>query len=292
MKLTVLGTGGGGSPRLERAGSAAVVTVGDDRLLFDCGPSATMQLLRAGIRPERVGPLFVTHHHFDHIVDLPYFAMSSWLAGRDEPLSVFGPAGTGRIVDTLFGAEGAFDADLRARSESAAAQRIYMSRHGRTRERMRIVATDVLTEGPIHESLAWRVSAARVPHTQPFMESMAYRVDAGGKSVVISGDTAPSAAMETFATGADVLLHECTRPDADLIRLGLEHHHTGPMALGAIAQRAGVGTLVLTHFSIEHGDVGAVEGMAAEVRRHFTGETIVGSDLLELNLEKAMQMGR
>jgi len=282
MKLTVLGTGGGGSPRLGRAGSAALVTVGDDRLLFDCGPSATVQLLRAGVRPEDVGPLFLTHHHFDHLVDLPYFAMSSWIAGREEPLSVFGPVGTSHIVDMLFGADGAFDADLRARSESPAAQRIYMSRHGKTRDRMRIVAIDLLTEGPIHESAGWRVSAARMPHTQPFMESLAYRVDSGDRSVVISGDTAPSAAMEAFAAGADVLLHECTRPDDDLIRLGLEHHHTGPIALGAIAQRAGVATLVLTHFSIEHGAPGSVERMATEVRRHFTGETVVGSDLLEL----------
>lgn len=282
MKLTLLGTGGGGSPRLERAGSAALVTVGSDRLLFDCGPSATVQLLRAGVRPADVGPVFLTHHHFDHLVDLPYFAMSSWLAGREEPLSVFGPAGTGHITRTFFGPDGAFDADLRARSESPAAQRIYMSRHGRHRERMRVVATDVLTDGPIHETAAWRVSAARVPHTQPFMDSLAYRVDSGGRSVVISGDTAPSAVMEEFAAGADVLVHDCTRPDDDLERLGLEHHHTGPIALAGIAQRAGIATLVLTHFSMEHGDPASVDRMAADVRRRFTGETVVGSDLLEL----------
>lgn len=284
MKLTLLGTGGGGSPRLERAGAAVLVSVGDHRLLFDCGPSATVQLLRSGVRPASVGPVFLTHHHFDHIVDLPYFAMSSWLAGREEPLSVFGPPGTAELATTLFGSAGAFHADLAARSESPAAQRIYVARHGKTRERMRVLATDVIADGPVHEAGGWRVSAARVPHTQPYMESLAYRLDADEGSVVISGDTGPSSVMEAFAADADVLVHDCTRPDEDLLRLGLEHHHTGPLALGQIAQRARVRTVVLTHFSIEYGDSRAVAAMTSAVQRTFTGRTVAGEDLLELEV--------
>ena len=281
MKLTLLGTGGGGTPRLERAGSAALIKIGDERLLFDCGPSATVQMLRANVRPLDVGPLFLTHHHFDHMVDLPYFAMSSWLAGRERPLAVFGPVGTSKVLEALFGPSGAFSADLRARSEGEAAQRIYLARDGKRRERLNVHAIDV-TEGLVQETATWRVSAVRTPHTQPFMESLAYRVDAEGQSVVVSGDTAPSEAVERLASGADVLLHDCTRPDADLARLGLEHHHTGPLALGALAERAGVRTVVLTHFSVEHGRAESVAAMARDVARGFRGTVLVGEDLLEI----------
>lgn len=282
MKLVVLGTSAGGPPRLQRQGSAWALVIGEEVLLFDCGPSATMQMVRAGIPLQRVTRVFFTHHHFDHFIDYPYLAISSWLLGRRGPLLVYGPAPTARLSEQLFGPGGVFDQDLRARSQGEGAQSIHLSNHGRRLEHMTVDATDITSPGIVCSGDGWTVSAVFTRHTQPFMESVAYRVDRGGRSIVFSGDTAPSDSVRELARGASVLVHECTRPDANLRELNLESHHTGPAALGRLASAAGVERLVLVHFSSANDSDAAIAAMAATVRGIYPGEVIVANDLTEV----------
>ena len=97
MKLTLLGTGGP-IPDPTRHGSAAALEVGGARLLFDAGRGVVLQMTRAGIPVEEVGPVFVTHHHYDHIGDLADVILTGWLQGRRRPLRVVGPPGTESIA--------------------------------------------------------------------------------------------------------------------------------------------------------------------------------------------------
>jgi ribonuclease BN (tRNA processing enzyme) len=53
-----------------------VVELGDEQLMFDCGPAATHKLVKAGLFPTPVDHLFFTHHHFDHDVDYPAFLLA------------------------------------------------------------------------------------------------------------------------------------------------------------------------------------------------------------------------
>lgn len=288
MKLVVLGTSAGGPPRLDRQGSAWALLIGDDVLLFDCGPSATMQLVRAGIPLQRVTRVFFTHHHFDHFIDYPYLAISSWLLGRRGPLEVHGPVPTARLSEQLFGAGGIFDQDLRARSQSEGAQRIHLSNHGRRLDHLVVNATDITSAGVVCSGPDWTVTAVFTRHTQPFMESVAYRVDHGDRSVVFSGDTAPSGAVRELARDATVLVHECTRPDENLRELGLESHHTGPAALGELARDARVKTLVLVHFSSANDSDEAIGAMADTVRRTYAGDVIAARDLTEVVIGEAV----
>lgn len=284
MKLVVLGTSAGGPPRLHRQGSAWALVIGEDVLLFDCGPSATLQLVRAGIPLERVTRLFFTHHHFDHFIDYPYLAISSWLRGRRGPLKVYGPAPTARISEQLFGAGGVFDQDLRSRSQGEGAQRIHLSNHGRRLDHLTVDATDIVAPGVVCSGADWTVTAAFTRHTQPFMESVAYRVDQGDRSIVFSGDTGPSDSVRELARGASVLVHECTRPDENLRELHLESHHSGPAAVGRLATAAGVGRLVLVHFSSANDSDAAIAAMAETVRGIYPGEVIAANDLTEVEV--------
>src|SRR6185436_1262512 len=81
------------TPTAERFGSSYVLQLGDEYLMFDCGPATTHKLVRAGLWPTRIGHLFFTHHHFDHDVDYPCFLLTRWdqCNGREKELEVFGP---------------------------------------------------------------------------------------------------------------------------------------------------------------------------------------------------------
>ena len=91
MKITLLGTGGP-RPDPRRQGPALVVAIGEERLLFDAGRGVAVQLLRAGVRLADVNPVFITHHHYDHIGDLGDLILSTWLEGRRQPASPPNPS--------------------------------------------------------------------------------------------------------------------------------------------------------------------------------------------------------
>src|SRR5262245_59685211 len=118
MKLTLLGTGG---PRPDpgRHGAAVVLEIGDRSLLFNTGRGVVLQLVRAGVPLVQVSPIFLSHHHYDHIADLADVILTSWLEGRPQPLRIFGPPGTTAIVRALL--DKVYDRDIAFRSTGALA---------------------------------------------------------------------------------------------------------------------------------------------------------------------------
>ena len=102
MSLTLSIVGSGTPvPSADRFGSAYLLSIGDTRLLFDCGPATTYKLARLGVAPTAIDHLFFTHHHFDHDVDYPCFLLSRWdqSVGGEPVLSVHGPARRWRLPD-------------------------------------------------------------------------------------------------------------------------------------------------------------------------------------------------
>jgi ribonuclease BN (tRNA processing enzyme) len=141
---------------------------------------------------------------------------------------------------------------------------------------------------------ALKVTAARVQHP-PLTDSFAYRFDWAGKSLVYSGDTAPCPDLIDLARGADVLVQEAMylpaldrliagESNAPTLRQHLLASHTTAEQAGEIAAAAGVKRLVLTHF-VPGGDARVTDtDWATAARQAFTGEVIVGRDLLRVAL--------
>lgn len=132
-----------------------------------------------------------------------------------------------------------------------------------------------------------RVLATLVAHA-PMSPAFAFRFETASGSVVVSGDTGPCANLERMASGADVLVHEvideqwaesnyADKPEKEREAMMLHHlsAHTSIEEVGKIAQRASVGTLVLTHFVPGH----LVPGRWHEASEHFDGELVVARDL-------------
>jgi ribonuclease BN (tRNA processing enzyme) len=136
------------------------------------------------------------------------------------------------------------------------------------------------------------VTSALVDHP-PVVPAFAFRFDARDRSIVISGDTAPSKNLVTLAAGADVLVHSVMYPpaidrlvarvpNASALKSSILAHQTSAEDAGRVAADAGVTTLVLSHF-VPPDDPDVTDTMWTEAaRRHFRGTVIVGRDLLEV----------
>lgn len=139
----------------------------------------------------------------------------------------------------------------------------------------------------VHEDDRVAITATLVQHA-PMAPAFAFRFDTDAGSVVISGDTGPCDNLVGLARGADVLVHEVIDEEyvarayengrTEQQRAMIAHHlsaHTTVPQVGEIAERAGVGTLVLSHFV--PGDIDNPRWH--EAGKHFSGELVVGEDL-------------
>jgi ribonuclease BN (tRNA processing enzyme) len=211
-RLHILGAGTP-TPTADRFGTSYVLDLGGGRLaMFDCGPAATHKLVKAGLWPTKVDHLFFTHHHFDHDVDYPCFLLCRWdqSIGRENRLQVFGPTLTERITERLIGERGAFTHDWQARVGHPLSQRVYRNRGGTVLPRPgpSVEAKDV-DPSFVFTGSDWEVRAAPAEHVQPFLDSLAYRVETPTGSIVFTGDTQPCQSVIDLARGADALVCMC-----------------------------------------------------------------------------------
>jgi ribonuclease Z len=274
MRTILLGTGSP-PPNPRRRGPATLVVIGDaERFLVDAGSGVGVQLVQAGVRPYDWPPIFITHHHSDHTIDLGHLLITRWIVGQNGPLDVYGPAGTRRQIDALL-AWLRWDIDVR---------RAHM--HERPPPEVRVTEIE---EGRVLERDGLRVSAFLVEH-DPVKPAFGYRFDAEGRSVVVSGDTRPCENLMRWSHGVDLLVHECCEmaktswtPGCgwptieDKIR-DLASYHTQPEDIGHVAEGARPRQLVLSH--LMPGSEPAELKAAAEKR--YRGPVAVGEDLLEV----------
>ncbi len=279
VRLVLLGTAGGPTPKKSRAAPAQALEFGGRVYLVDCGNGVGRQMALAGLPFVALRHVFVTHHHSDHVADLTTLPVLAWAAGLSEPVTLHGPKPLRAAVEAGL-RQHRFDLETRTADE------------GRPPLRRLIRVHEFRRDGVILRDGDLTVRAARVDHP-PIAESWAYRFDVPGWSVAISGDTAPSANLVRLAKGADVLVHEVLlRSPAEIsewLRLPLDHplvrhivrSHTSYEELGRIAREAEVGTLVLSHF-VPGDDAVDEEKILAAIRREFSGRIVFGTDLLEI----------
>ena len=250
--------------------------------MFDCGPAATYKSARMGIRPTQVERLFFTHHHFDHNSDYPCFLLTRWDqgAGKEPTLHVYGPPPTEEFTQRLIGEKGAFYDDWKARVEHPASQMTHQNRGGTLPRPAPLFEVHDIEPGLVEEQEDWRVTAAAVHHVEPWLQSLAYRVESGEGSIVFTGDAGPCAAMGDLAQGADVLVIACAYSKtinpvvADVI--------TGASDAAEIAKECGVRTLVLSHTTPSVAKPGRREAAIGEVAGVYEGRIVFADEMMSL----------
>jgi len=287
MKVVMIGTSGGiglDIGNVDRAGPAVIVETEGDLLLFDAGRSVLQNVLKSRYDPAAIDHLFLTHLHSDHIVGLPDLVLSPWITFGKDQWNVYGPKGTRRLIDALFGPGGAFDDDIVTRSESPSSRKLIGSRTGKSVNRPSFEVTEISKPGTVCKGRDWEVVASFAPkHVQPWLTSIAFRVNSSKGSVVITGDTGPHQDIIDFAKGCSVLIHDCTIKD----RKGIYAHqlvHTDPKSLGWVAAQAEVKTVIATHIARRVDDPETLASFEALVAESFSGRFLVAEDLLKVDV--------
>lgn len=274
------------TPTPLRFGSAYVVDTGGDRVMIDCGPAATHKLVKAGLRPTEISHLFFTHHHFDHDVDYPCFLLCRWDqgAGGVPDLIVRGPTLTETVTERLIGPDGAFTHDWMARVNAPLSQKVYVNRGGVLPRRPPTVHARDIEAGAVYQGSDWRITAAPAIHVQPWLDSLAYRLECDTGSIVFTGDTEPCDSVIELARGATMMICMCWDDQEVMDANGESAGQCGTLGAARMAQAAGVEKLVLTHMGPHLSAHGPLERGIAGVSRLYDGQILFAEELLAIEL--------
>ena len=268
MKIVLLGTGSP-LPDPNRAGPATLVVTGTTNLLVDCGRGVLLRLAGAGVLPPMVQAVLLTHLHSDHLTDLNDVITTQWvMSAQPTPLRIFGPPGTRQVVDATLDAL-ALDISYRL------AHHADLTWSPRV-EVVEVSPGDELDVGSAH------VRVGATDH-RPVEPSVGYRVEGEGHSAVVAGDGVPCPTLDALCRDADVYVQTVVRDDivraipSPRLQDILDYHSSVGQA-AQTACRAGVGTLVLTHYvpGLAPGTEGEWRDQA---REHFGGPIVLGDDL-------------
>ena len=208
VKVTLLGTGVG-IPHSGRSQSSLMME-GQGTLLFDCGAGSLLRLSQAGAMVPQLDAVFLTHLHLDHSSDLLPLANAKYLMGEGE-IRIFGPEGTELFL------------------QRSLAAYPYLNRMA--------MEIQELAPGDGVDLKGFSISCAGAIHS---VTALGYRIESQENTIAYSGDTEPSGEIAEMASGADLLIHECSFPEPYQVT-----NHTTPVRLAETIQD--VGRIVLTH---------------------------------------------
>lgn len=270
IEITLLGTGSP-IPDPNRAGPSTLVRAGGEVFLVDCGRGVLQRAAAIGVGANALSALLLTHLHSDHIAELGDVLITRWVTTfvpDPAPLPIIGPPGTAEVVEATLKAFGhdigyriAHHADLTAPPP---------------------IEVHEYTRGPVWDRDGVAIRVAPTDH-RPVAPTIGFRIESDGVSVVLAGDTVPCDSLDELATRADALVHTVIRKDiiAQLPQQRIKDicdYHSSVQEAAATAQRAGVGTLILTHYvpGIAPGQEAQWRALAAT---EFEGSIELGDDL-------------
>tara|TARA_R110000787_G_scaffold143488_1_gene257159 strand:+ start:48845 stop:49732 length:888 start_codon:yes stop_codon:yes gene_type:complete len=286
LKITLLGTGTP-APSLTRQSSGYLIEIGDDVIVMDHGPGAAHRLLEAGCHPTKVTHAFISHMHYDHMMDYPRLLLQRWDigAGKIPELKVYGPQPLARITDRIIGEDSVFGLDIESRVSHQASKDVYVSRGGVLPRQKPKPEIHEVVPGDVIEGKDWRITVGEAAHFQPILDCLGFRMETEAGTLVYSGDSGgvPDSMIE-LARDCDMLIHMCHFASGMEPTQGYRDASGNHMDIAEIARRANVKTVVLTHFIHLLDQPGVLEQLVTEMKTVFDGNIIIGRDLMELSL--------
>ncbi|MCX8499843.1 MAG: MBL fold metallo-hydrolase [Caulobacteraceae bacterium] len=257
MRVVLCGTSAP-FPDAMRAKSCTAVIVKGHAYLVDVGPGSVNGLMLMGFPMDHISSVFITHYHSDHIGDLGELRFNSWAGGRAAPLPVYGPEG---IETVVAGFNQAYSLDDTYRTAHHGAD-VMPPAAANLKASTFALGTDGTKV--VFQNSDVKITAFKVNH-DPIRPAVGYRFDAGGRSVVVTGDTAPTPMIAQMAKGADILIAEALSmrmmkdiqegaKGAGNIRQAklmgdVQNYHIDPVDGAKAANEAGVKLLIYSHLA-------------------------------------------
>lgn len=248
MKLTVLGSGTC-VPSLKRNASGYHLEAKRCRVLIDCGSGTLLQLEKAGMSYKDIDAVFITHRHPDHFADLmpliqALLATPNFM--REKDLFIMGSTAFmeyyQKAIASILGVPRDFSIQL-------------------------TIIKDKLDFGPFH------VISTKTVHST---DSIAYRFEQGGKSIVFTGDADYDQGIIELSKKADLLITDCSFPDS-MKAPG----HLSARECGLVAKKAAVKKLLLSHlYPVDTPDIERIK----ESREFFDGDVVMAEDLMKIEI--------
>jgi len=243
MKVTILGSGTA-APRLNRNMAGYLLEIGKKKILFDSGPGTIRQLLKLRVNLLDIDNIFYTHLHNDHINDLSGIIWSNnYGTLRKKVLNLYGPKGFKKYYKILM------EKILKPKKLNFLINVKEMWNN------------TTIKNNPIIKSI-------KSKHTD---NSVSYRIENNGKSIVYSGDTDYSKEIIEISKNVDLLILECSSPKK-------KKGHLTPSLCGKIATKANVKKLVLTHFYPECDNI----DVRKQCSKEYSGNIILAKDFMTI----------
>ncbi len=248
MKLIVLGSGTC-VPSLIRSSPGYYLEADGCQVLVDCGSGTIHQLEKSGKSYKYIDAVFLTHKHPDHLADLMpliHALLYTPEFNREKELLIVGPQGFKEYYNNAIG-------PILFLSDSFS---------------LRIIEIiDEFDFSPFH------IRSTRTVHSD---DSIAYRFEYNGKSLVFTGDADYDQGLINFAKKADLIVADCSFPGVMKVK-----GHLSSMECGLIANKSGANKLLLSH--IYPSDTSDIERVN-EAKENFKGEVILAEDLMEITI--------
>lgn len=287
-----LGTHGGPVSNPLRSQPANALVIDRDVYLVDVGDGTGQQLAKASIRLGQIKGIFISHLHFDHIGGLGAVLGLRLQTRQPGKLPIYGPPGTKELVAGLVAS---------MKPSSIVGYGIvgqgYDDPMG-TVEVIEVTGDQSLPLGSMTVKVRQNTHYDYAPGSDMDrrFKSVAFRFDHPARSIVYTGDTGPSTAVEELAKGADLLVSEMidleavvaairrNSPNANApqIENAIEHlrkHHLAPADVGRLAKKAGVKSVVVTHLAGDN--VTSLDAMRfmSKIAPEFNGPVVIANDL-------------
>lgn len=297
FEVTVLGTSSA-SPTKTRFPSSQLVRLEGDYFLIDCGEGTQHQLVRLGLRMKRIRYILITHLHGDHFYGLPGLISSMSLFGRTEKLTIVGPEALKDLLDVITRTTEShvtFEIEYiktnPEKAETVLANRKWSLSTVPLKHRIPCTGYILREQGPelrlnpavceqmgvpveCYEALKWGDDWHREDSTV-VSNSLLTLPGNPNRSYAYISDTIYDESIVPHIQGCSLLYHEATFLH-NLLERATETHHTTSKQAGQIAAKAGVGKLMIGHFSSRYHQT---DDLLTEVQEQFKDALLANEGL-------------
>jgi len=303
LRLIFLGTGAS-VPSLRRSLPLLAIQFDGKIILCDCSEGAQMRIARAGLSPTKIGAIFISHLHGDHIFGLAGFLTSQQMMSRSQPLMLVSPPGVQKFLSSLKEISGfAIDYPLKIDELSGDTENLYYENYQ--------IKAKLLSHGPsrcygfrfiepqkpgkFDEEKANYLKIPPGPERADLVRGKSIALQDGriiqpdevvgkphpGRIITFCTDTIPCPASIELAENADMLIHDATFSDRQADWANETGHSTARQA-AQIAAQANVRQLVLWHISMRN-DESEEKEMLQQAQEEFEN-TILPADFQSMEI--------